>query len=1006
MDEDDNLYDDFGNFIGDLNDSDAESVSSENSTRKPNVSNYMLSDSEADPDDEKDKGRGDKDENDNFVDNDTEMAVARFDGPSSAVVLHEDKQYYPSAEEVFGPDVETLVQDVDEQDISVPIIAPVEVKSFSIEETNLPQVTFERKYLTDLMHFPEHVRNISIVGQLHSGKTSLIDMLILETHPTVEQYHGKKLDHQLRYTDNHILETQRGISIKTAPVTLLLPDLNGKSHVFNILDTPGHVDFADEVAASIRLADGVVVVIDVIEGLGINTKRIIEHTLLEKLPMVLIINKIDRLILELKLPINDAYYKIRHSLAEVNQFVKESGFSSESITFSPELGNVSFASTSMQWIFSLNSFAKLYIDKQHLLINREEFAKRLWGDVYYNPSVRKFSNKAKEEDSKLSFIYFILEPLYKIYSVTISQDAKQLKSILKGLGVVLKPSTYKLDMLPLLREVCLSFFGNSSPFGDMIVKHLPSPIQIAKTKLQTIYRGPIDEDSEIIKSILKSDENGPVVAHVTKLINASDSTQFFALARVFSGTLRSGQDIKVLGEGYTIEDEEDMVSTTIKDLWISETRYKLPIDGIPAGNIALISGIDESIVQSSTIYDVADHGTPLYIFNPIRYISKSILKVSVEPFNPSELPKLLDGLRKINKSYPVSETKVEESGEHIIVGSGELYMDCLLHDLRKIYAEIEIKVSDPVTKFSETCIETSMMKCYAETTNKKNKITIIAEPLDTQIADDIEKGAIDPKWPSRTLATHFQKNYDWDLMAARSIWAFGPDGCGPNTLIDDTLPTEVDKKLLFSIKDSIKQGFQWAVREGPLCEEPIRNTQFKIMDVSLASEPIYKIGGQIIPTIRRACYSSFLLAEPKLMEPVYSIHATCPGSAIRAIGMLLEKRRGHIIGTSTIAGTPLSTVTGLIPVMDSIGFETDVRVASQGLAFVSMIFDKWQIVPGDPLDKNAKLIPLRPSPINSLAKDFVLKTRRRKGLSDEPRINKYLDESLLESLKETKLLDN
>jgi U5 small nuclear ribonucleoprotein component len=93
--------------------------------------------------------------------------------------------------------------------------------------------------------------------------------------------------------------------------------------------------------------------------------------------------------------------------------------------------------------------------------------------------------------------------------------------------------------------------------------------------------------------------------------------------------------------------------------------------------------------------------------------------VAIEPVNPSELPKMLDGLRKINKSYPIVTTKVEESGEHIVLGTGELYLDCVLHDLRRMYAEIELKVSDPVVRFCETVVETSALKCFAETPNKK-----------------------------------------------------------------------------------------------------------------------------------------------------------------------------------------------------------------------------------------------------------------------------------------------
>lgn len=92
------------------------------------------------------------------------------------------------------------------------------------------------------------------------------------------------------------------------------------------------------------------------------------------------------------------------------------------------------------------------------------------------------------------------------------------------------------------------------------------------------------------------------------------------------------------------------------------------------------------------------------------------------------------------------------------------------------------------------------------------------------------------------MGEFFQTTYDWDLLAARSIWAFGPDSTGPNILVDDTLPSEVDKSLLNSARDAIVQGFQWGTREGPLCEEPIRNVKFKILDAVIAQEPLHRGG--------------------------------------------------------------------------------------------------------------------------------------------------------------------
>ncbi|CAG8785163.1 5137_t:CDS:2, partial [Acaulospora morrowiae] len=163
--------------------------------------------------------------------------------------------------------------------------------------------------------------------------------------------------------------------------------------------------------------------------------------------------------------------------------------------------------------------------------------------------------------------------------------------------------------------------------------------------------------------------------------------------------------------------EEDMTIQDVSNVWIFESRYRIEVDGAPAGNWVLLGGIDNSIVKTATITD-KDAEEDKYIFRPLSFITTAVLKVAVEPVNPSELPKMLDGLRKINKSYAILITKVEESGEHIILGTGELYLDCVLHDLRRMYAEIELKVSDPVVRFCETVVETSALKCFAETPNK------------------------------------------------------------------------------------------------------------------------------------------------------------------------------------------------------------------------------------------------------------------------------------------------
>ncbi|KAI1398796.1 P-loop containing nucleoside triphosphate hydrolase protein [Hypoxylon fuscum] len=978
----DDLYDEFGNFIGE----DAE-ASEEESQHGVDAGAYL--DDEYPEEAPEVTGQ--------------ELMELDDEGPSNAVILHEDKQYYPTAQQVYGADVETMVQEEDAQPLSQPIVAPIEVKKFSIEELDLPPVYFDRSFMTDLMNFPDQIRNVALAGDLHHGKTAFMDMLVLETHDIadrLEKRQGKRRDEQLRYTDTHVVERERGVSVKAAPMSLVLQSTKGKSHLFNIIDTPGHVNFVDEVAAALRLVDGVALVVDVVEGVQVNTEQIIKHAVLEDIPMTLIINKMDRLMLELRLPPSDAYFKIKHVVEEVNTIIENTRpGSGETKRLSPEKGNVLFACSEMGWCFTLQSFAKMYADS-FPGVNTEEFAKRLWGDIYYNPKKRTFSRKPLpgEQGAKRSFMHFVLEPIYKVFSHTISNSPDELKAVLASLGITLKPSQYKTDAKVLLKLVCEQFFGPSTGFVDMIVKNIPSPLEAAESKLERYYTGPLD--TKVAESMKKCDQDGPLIVHVTKLFNSSDAKSFYSFGRVMSGIARPGMQVRVLGEGYSIDDEEDMAMATISNVYIAETRYNVETDGVPAGNWVLLSGVDNSIVKSATIVPPKfEDDEEAYIFRPVTHFTESVLKVAVEPINPSELPKMLDGLRKINKSYPLITTKVEESGEHIILGTGELYMDCVLHDLRRLYADMEIKVSDPVTRFCETVDEMSATKCYAITPNKKNKITMVAEPLDDGIAEDIESGRVKLQDGARKVGKFFQDKYGWDLLAARSIWAFGPDEKGPNILQDDTL--EVDKTLLRSVRETIRQGFSWATREGPLCEEPIRNTKFRIMDVSLAQEAIFRGGGQIIPTARRTCYSSFLMASPRLMEPLYACSMTGPQDAVPVLYNVLARRRGHVLQDGPIAGTPLYRVSGLLPVIDSFGFETDVRIQTQGQAMVSLVFDKWQKVPGDPLDKDVVLRPLLPADAQATARDFVLKTRRRKGLSEDVSVAKFLEPEFYQSLMES-----
>eukprot|EP00878_Enallax_costatus_P008789 GHUV01009187.1.p1 GENE.GHUV01009187.1~~GHUV01009187.1.p1 ORF type:complete len:741 (+),score=244.40 GHUV01009187.1:354-2576(+) len=737
----DSHYDEFGNYIG-----------------------PALSDSDQEEEEEEDEQQQQHDDDEDMQDADgpgVGYAAADEDAePGTAIVLAEDKKYYPTAEETYGAETETLVMEEDAQPLEVPIIAPVVSKRLE-KLLDVPLAThYSNEFLATLSTNPELIRNVAIVGALHHGKTTLMDMLVEQTHD-VHSLGIRTNGQQLRFTDTRVDEQARGISIKAMPMSLVLEGGTGKSFLVNLIDCPGHVNFNDEVTAAMRLADGILLVVDVLEGVGAATERAIQQAVAEGLAITLIISKMDRLITELKLPPVDAYHKIAFTIEEVNTVIRTAtgtptngavanGVAKSSSTplLDPVQGNVAFASCAYGYGFTLKSFAQLYKgvcgdDPQDVLLI-DEFAKRLWGDVWYYPEERVFRRKPPQLGADRSFVTFILDPLYKLTATVIGEHPKTIEKVLGDqFGVYLKSSSYSQDVKPLLKQVCSKVFGSATGLVDMLVQHIPSSKAATASKVSRLYTGPQDPSSanQVIQFMTGCSRTGPLIMHVAKLFPKNDCSSFDAYGRIFSGTLRPGDEVRVLGENYTPDDDEDSGDAVVSNVWLYQARYRVPMSKVTAGNLVLVEGLDTLITKTATVVGrYLDE--EVHVFRPLRFQTRSVMKIATEPLQPSELPKMVEGLRKINKSYPLAVTRVEESGEHTLLGTGELYLDSVMKDLREMYADIEVKVADPVVAFCETVVETSSLKCFAETPNKKNKITMIAEPLDKGLAEDIESGKI------------------------------------------------------------------------------------------------------------------------------------------------------------------------------------------------------------------------------------------------------------------------
>jgi elongation factor 2 len=288
----------------------------------------------------------------------------------------------------------------------------------------------------------------------------------------------------------------------------------------------------------------------------------------------------------------------------------------------------------------------------------------------------------------------------------------------------------------------------------------------------------------------------------------------------------------------------------------------------------------------------------------------------------------------------------------------------------------EVKVSDPVVSYRETCGGHSNQTCLAKSANKHNRLFVEGDTIGAELCLAIDNGEItpgaDPKIQGRTLAD----DYGWDVTEARKIWAFGPEGTGPNLFVDTTKGVN----YLAEIKESVVAGFAWATQNGPLCEEQMRGCRFNLMDVVLHADAIHRGMGQIMPTARRVCFSSLLTAEPGLLEPVYLCNISVPQDAMGNVYGVLTRRRGHVFSEEQRPGTPQMTLLAYLPVMESFGFTADLRSHTGGKAFPQCSFDHWEPMTGDPYTPGNK------------CNETVLSIRDRKGLKDGvPAISQYLD---------------
>lgn len=842
-------------------------------------------------------------------------------------------------------------------------------------------VKFTIDEIRELMNKPTNVRNMSVIAHVDHGKSTLTDSLLAKAGIISAAKAG-----ETRATDTRADEQERGITIKSTAISLYghveeedIKDIvgqktDGQDFLINLIDSPGHVDFSSEVTAALRVTDGALVVVDTVEGVCVQTETVLRQALGERIKPVIIINKVDRALLELQVSKEDLYQSFSRTIESVNviistYFDKTLG----DVQVYPDKGTIAFGSGLHGWAFTIRQFAVRYSKK--FGVDKGKMMERLWGDNYFNPKTKKWTKSGTYNGEQLerAFNQFILDPIFKVFNAVTNSKKDEINTLIEKLGLKFdeKDDFANKEGKQLLKLIMRTWLPAADSLLEMMILHLPSPTTAQKYRAETLYEGPLDDDAAI--GIRDCDPKGPLMLYVSKMVPTSDKGRFYAFGRVFSGTVRSGLKVRIQGPNYVPGKKEDLFIKAIQRTVLMMGGKVEAIDDMPAGNIVGLVGIDQFLLKSGTL-TTSDTAHNLKV---MKFSVSPVVQRSVQVKNAQDLPKLVEGLKRLSKSDPCVLTMTSESGEHIVAGAGELHLEICLKDLEEDHAGVPLHISDPVVQYRETVQSKSSMTALSKSPNKHNRLYMVAEPITEELSLAIEAGKVSARDDFKARARILADDFGWDVTDARKIWTFGPDGTGANLLIDQTKAVQ----YLNEIKDSVVSGFQWASREGPVAEEPMRSVRFNILDVTLHADAIHRGGGQIIPTSRRVLYASALLAEPALLEPVYLVEIQVPEQAMGGVYGVLTRRRGHVFNEEQRPGTPLFNIKAYLPVLESFGFNGDLRAATSGQAFPQSVFDHWQVLPGgSPLDSTSKV------------GQIVTEMRKRKGIKVEvPGVENYYD---------------
>ncbi|KAJ1458869.1 hypothetical protein M885DRAFT_512722 [Pelagophyceae sp. CCMP2097] len=875
------------------------------------------------------------------------------------------------------------------------------------------------------------IRNMCVLGHVDHGKSSLVDWLIAENGIIPARLAG-----QLRFLDDTADEQARGITMRASAITVVythaglspkwdLAAAEDKRYSVTLVDSPGHIDFSSDATAATRLCDGCVIVVDAVEGLRIQSHAALRNACAERSRPVLVLNKLDRL-LQTEAGPAEAWERLRRLIESANASVfgaltalmpdadeAERDALADEWKFSPQQGNVVFASALDGWGFTLAQAAGVLAPK--LNVPRKKLVDVLFGDFAYGDGkVLKWARGSAREPL---FADLVLAPIWAAYGA--ASRGENLKAVADEHHLFGAPdSTLKPlpDDLTDARQFLRRRFPVAAAVLRAVVLTVPPPA-VAQAQRLSVLLSPGAERADAAAARAIADCDGtleaPTVLYVSKLALLQDS-KVYAFCRVFSGVVTVGDELTVVKDGVVNADGSAATATVVvRGVFAMMGSSVVSLHSARAGQIVALGPEVAQAMRCKRATLVRGGGVPLSLAPPrTRFAQQPVVRVAVDVVRQADAAALDDGLVLLDQLSGSASVEVAANGERIVGAVGELHLDQCLKDLRELYARCDLRVSKPIVGFREGCFEEdgggrppqADVAPWSDEFDPESAVRCVAMPRALARAlneaprqDQAQKSAARTAVELALAASADAREALADhktlsaLLPQHAV-GVGPDAARGCALILNAAAVELlDRGVLAAIV----AGFELACIAGPLADEPMHAVVFVVHDVEslIRDDPQAppRGHGAIMVATKKACRAALLAKKVQLYEASLECELHCGADHLGHMYGLLSKRRGKVLGEDMVEGTDLFVVRAAVPARDALGFGAELLQWTSGAATAPQLrFDDFEPVAEDPFWRPRTLEEREEHGeafVNdNYARRFINEVRTRKGLPTELRV--------------------